>query len=299
MTFDQLRIFVVVARELNMRRAGEMLFLTQPAVSAAIHALETRYETKLFDRVGRGLELNAAGRSFLPEAQAVLARADEAQRVLDDLSCLLRGEVRIAASQTVASYWLPVRMARFTKAYPRLAVSLTTGNSTQAAAALMAGEADLAFVEGAVDEDLLQARRVGGDAFSLYSAPGHPLAGRPLDENDLREAVWVFREHGSGTRDHLEAALSGMGLTASDLSIRLEMPSNEAVLGAVEAGGLIAGVSDLAAASRVALGQLVRLDFALPSRDFRVLFHRARRRSHATATFEREICPTGPVRATA
>ena len=294
MTFDQLRIFVVVARELNMRRAGEVLFLTQPAVSAAIHALEVRYETKLFDRVGRGLELNAAGRSFLPEAQAVLARASEAQRVLDDLSGLLRGEVRIAASQTVASYWLPARMARFAQAHPRISVLLVTGNSTQAAAALVAGEADLAFVEGPVDDGLLQARRVGGDDFGLYAAPGHPLAGRPLDAGDLRQAIWVFREQGSGTRDHVEAALSAVGLAAGELSIRLDMPSNEAVLGAVEAGGLIAGVSELAAAPRVALGQLVRLDFALPSRDFRVLSHRARRPSHAAQAFEREVCGDAP-----
>lgn len=75
----------MVAETLNMTRAAERLHLAQPSVSAAIAALEQRHATRLFDRVGRRLELTEAGRLFLPEAQAVLARADAAGRLLDDL----------------------------------------------------------------------------------------------------------------------------------------------------------------------------------------------------------------------
>ena len=84
MTLEQLRIFITVAETLNMRRASELLHLTQPAVSAAIGALEARHGTRLLDRVGRRLELNAAGRAFLPEAHGVLARAEGARRVLEE-----------------------------------------------------------------------------------------------------------------------------------------------------------------------------------------------------------------------
>ena len=73
MTLEQLRIFVAVAERLHMTRAAEALHLTQSAVSAAVNALETRHGARLFDRVGRGLALNAAGTAFLPEARAVLA----------------------------------------------------------------------------------------------------------------------------------------------------------------------------------------------------------------------------------
>ena len=74
MTLEQLRIFVAVAERLHMTRAAEALNLTQSAVSAAVAALEARHGTQLFDRVGRGLALNAAGAAFLPEARAVLAQ---------------------------------------------------------------------------------------------------------------------------------------------------------------------------------------------------------------------------------
>jgi len=103
MTLEQLRIFVAVAERLHMTRAAEALHLTQSAVSAAVAALEARYGVRLFDRVGRGLALNATGAAFLPEARAVLAQAEAAEQALDDLAGLRRGTVRLFASQTIAA----------------------------------------------------------------------------------------------------------------------------------------------------------------------------------------------------
>ncbi len=285
MTLEQLRIFAAVAERLSMTRAAEMLHLSQPAVSAAIAALEERHATRLFDRVGRGIMLSDAGRLFLPEAQAVLARVAEAQRVLDDMAGLRRGALRIAASQTVASYWLPARMARFAAALPGIDLPLSVGNTAQAAAAVLAGEADLGFVEGRVDDPLLRAEPIGGDRLGLYVAPGHSLLGRRIDRVSLRAAAWVLREPGSGTREHFAGAIAGLGLSLSDLDIRLELPSNGAVLAAVEAGGLITAVSDLAAAPRLAAGSVTRLALDLGARAFTMLSHRERHRGRALEAF--------------
>ena len=81
--------------------------MTQSAASAAIAALETGLGTRLFDRVGRGIALTEAGRVLLPEAKAVLTRAKAAEKTLIDLAALTRGSLALAASQTVANYWLP------------------------------------------------------------------------------------------------------------------------------------------------------------------------------------------------
>lgn len=285
MTLDQLHIFVVVAEALNMTRAAERLNLTQPAVSAAIAALEERHATRLFDRVGRRLELTEAGRIFLPEARAVLARAEEARHALDDLAGLARGEVRIAASQTVATYWIPGRMARFAADNPGIHLTLAVGNTTQAAALVLKGEADLGFVEGEVEEPSLARQVVGGDRISLYVAATHPLARREVTRADLEAATWVLREPGSGTRDHLMAGLAKSGIAPASLRVRLELPSNGAVLEAMEAGGLVAAVSDLAATARVRDRRIRRLDWPLPERDFTMLTHRDRKPSRAIAAF--------------
>lgn len=287
MTLEQLRIFVTVAELLNMRAAAERLHLSQPAVSAAIAALEERHATRLFHRIGRGLELNEAGRAFLPAARSVLAKAADAIQVLDDLSGLVRGELHIAASQTVATYWLPGFLTRFAARYPAVRLDLRVSNTAQTAASVMDGEADLGFVEGRIDRAFsLHKHPVGGDDFRLYAAPGHPLAGRPVDREALLQAQWVLREEGSGTRDHLARCLKTVfQIDLADLDIRLVLPSNEAVLEGVASGGLISAVSDLAAASRVRAGLVEVLDCMLEKRAFHMLRHRERPLSSAAQAF--------------
>ena len=285
MTLEQLRIFVAVADCLNMTSAAQALNLTQPSVSAAIAALEGRHQLQLFDRVGRGLALSEAGRVFLPEARAVLACAQNAASALDDLAGLRRGTLRIAASQTVATYWLPARMARFSELWPAISLVLRVTNTKDAGAAVLAGNADLGFVEGEVNEPLLDHQLVGEDRLGVLARADHPLVASKLTEADLRDAAWVLREGGSGTRAHLAETLGKVGLGISDLNVRLELPSNGAVLEALAAGGMIGAVSELAAASRIAAGQIVRLDWPFPPREFTQLRHRARRMSSAAQAF--------------
>ena len=96
MTLEQLRIFVAVAEREHVTQAARALNMTQSATSAAITALESRYATRLFDRIGRRIALTEAGRLFLVEARAVLARAAAAERVLADLTDLKRGSLSMA-----------------------------------------------------------------------------------------------------------------------------------------------------------------------------------------------------------
>src|SRR6478736_7191889 len=125
MTLEQLRIFVAVAEREHLTQGARALNLTQSAVSSAIAALEARYATRLFDRIGRRIALTEAGRLFLIEARAVLARATAAEAVLSDLSGLARGSLALVASQTVANYWLPPVIQRFRHAHPGIAITLS------------------------------------------------------------------------------------------------------------------------------------------------------------------------------
>ncbi|HVJ54263.1 MAG TPA: LysR substrate-binding domain-containing protein [Aliidongia sp.] len=286
MTLEQLRIFVAVAERLHMTRAAEALHITQSAASAAVAALEERYGALLFDRVGRGLVLSEAGRLFLPEAKAVLGRADNARQVLDDLAGLKRGLVTIHASQTSATYWLPPRLARFARAYPQIELRLSIGNTAQVARAVMEGEAELGFVEGPVEEPSLAHARIASDRLTLVTAPSHRLVSvGTVTPDDLAAASWVLREPGSGTRAELEHALLAIGVDPARLNAVLVLPSNEAIAAAVSAGGLIAAVSELAVKSMVEIGRLCQPVFEFPERPFELLTHKERRRSRAAAAF--------------
>lgn len=284
MTLDQLRIFVAVAEREHVTRAAEALHLTQSTVSAAIAALETRHGVPLFHRVGRRIELTEAGRSVLPEALRVLAQAKATERVLAEFADLDHGTLAIAASQTIASYWLPERLAAFHRARPGIEMQVAIGNTSQVARAVIDGSAELGLVEGAVDEPALAATTVGADQLIIVAGSGAspPM---PIAAGDLLELIWVSREPGSGTRMQLEASLTRLGLDVSRLRIDLELPSNEAVLGAVEACVGIAGISKLVAAPRLRGGTLRELDVKLDYRSFQLLRHRERRPSRAARAF--------------
>lgn len=290
MTLEQLRIFVAVAERQHVTRAAAALNLAQSAASAAISALEAAHDTRLFDRVGRGIVLTEAGRAFLIEARAVLARAEAAERVLAGFGALERGSLVVHASQTIASYWLPRHLVSFRNAHPQIALSLHVGNTADVAAAVEERIAEIGFVEGAVDNAALLAEPIARDQLVVVVAPEHAWAGREaIPAHELATSGWVMREAGSGTRSAFEAALRDLGIDAVSLPVAMEMPTNEAVRAAVEAGMGAAALSGSVAAGSLEAGLLVAAGVALPPRTFSVVTHRERRPSPVGAAFLRHI----------
>lgn len=282
MTLEQLRIFVAVAERQHVTRAAEALHLSQSAVSSAVSAIEARFATRLFDRVGRRIELTDAGRIFLTEARAVLLRSASAEAVLADLAGLRRGTLRVQASQTIASHWLPRHLVSFRRRFPDIAISLAIGNTAEVAAAVLEGAAELGFVEGTVEDPALASLEVAEDELVLVTAPGHALASiHSVSSQDLIATDWVMREVGSGTRSAFEAALAPGGIDPASLRVVLEMPSNEAVRAAVEAGAGASVLSRSVVAPALLAGTLVAANYALPTRAFRVLRHKERYRTVA------------------
>jgi DNA-binding transcriptional LysR family regulator len=286
MTLEQLRIFIAVAEREHVTQAAKALNLTQSATSAAVAALETRYATKLFDRVGRRIILTQAGKLFLVEAKSVVARAEAAEKVLADLAGLERGSLTIGASQTAGNYWLPAIVHAYKSRFPGIAVSLQIGNTETVSADVAAGVADLGFIEGEIDDPALSVTPIADDEMVLVVAPSHPLAKRPLRPvSQITQANWVVREMGSGTRAVLESAVSKLGIEMCDLDIALELPSNEAVRGAVEAGSGITILSKLVVAASLKAKTLVALDVQLPKRRFFALRHNERYFTRAEREF--------------
>lgn len=282
MTLDQLRIFVAVAERGHVTRAADFLGISQSAASAAISALETRYGAKLFDRVGRGIELTESGRVFLREARAVIDRAAMARSVLEDLAGRATGAVSIAASQTIATYWLPRRLATFHTANPGVRLNVVIRNTRGVENAVVEGEANLGLVEGPTQHPALIRELIDRDKLVLVVSAGMPPPRVNANGRiDLRAINWVIRERGSGTRRGLEDLAFREGLTLDDLNIFLELPSNEAVREAIEAGAGATVISRHVVASAIAAGALSEIPIPLPEREYAMLRHRDR---HTTQT---------------
>ncbi|WP_417269656.1 MULTISPECIES: LysR family transcriptional regulator [Alphaproteobacteria] len=282
MTPEQLRVFVTVAEMEHMTRAAETLNMTQSTVSAAIAALETRHQVTLFDRIGRGIVLTEEGRAFLPEARAVLARLAEAEAMLLETRDLMRGHVRLVATQTIAGYWLPAKISAFRKLYPGIKITLGIGNTQAAVHEVLQGALDLALVEGAVNDTRLIKQQVGVDELCLVYAPN---GGKRFTNDTLQQAEWVLREPGSGTRSSADAALKELNLHFPKRDSGFVLPSNEAVMSAVEAGDGVTILSALVVERSLAIGILKEHKLGLPPRPFYTLRHRDHHVSRATQAF--------------
>lgn len=275
LTLEQLRIFIAVAERQHITQAAAVLNRTQSAVSAAISSLEKRHGVRLFDRLGRRIALTAAGKTFLEEAKELIARSRATEQVLADLAELKIGSLSLAASQTIGNYWLPPRLQRFIRSYPGVSIQLTIGNTQEVAAQVAAGDVDLGFVEGEVRDAALTMRAVDDDQLVIVAAPNMKIPRKP-DAAWLTAAPWVAREAGSGTREAFEAALKKFGVRIAERRIVLELPSNESVRAAVEAGAGLGIMSQLVVDSSIRSGALVALPLELTKRRFYSVRHKER-----------------------
>jgi len=287
MTLEQLRIFLAVAERQHLTEGAKAAHLSPSAATAAIQALEGRHGVKLFHRVARRLELSQAGREFLPQAQAVLSAAAAAEIALQELAGLKRGRLALAASQTLASHWLPPLLLRFAVAHPGVAIRLVEGNTATVAAAVLAGDVEIGCIEGAIDEPALAATPLADDWLVVVGAPQHPLSRRAeVKASELQASQWVMREPGSGTRALFEAAMRAAGLKPESLDVALTLPTNEAVCAAVAGSDCLTVVSELVALPYFQSGRLTRIAYALPPRRFALIRHKERFRSQAALAFE-------------
>ena len=252
-TLRQLEIFAAVMATGQIRAAAERLYLSQAAVSQAMVELADALALTLFRRDGRTLrptraayrlaELSAGPRATLGALPAQLHGTAEAK---------LAGPVHIAASSTIARYLLPERLAALAAHHPDLRLSQSSGNTTQVAARVARGEADLGFIEGPADREDLRATRWQTDRLVVIGAPGTP---RQWPLSDLHSACWVMREPGSGTRRVFEQRLALAGLAVPDAHLVLDDAG--AQVRAVAAGAGLACVSRAASYSAVAAGDIV------------------------------------------
>ncbi len=255
---DSLQLLLEVADSGSLGRAAVRHGLSQPAVSARVQAMERLVGFPLLTRSSRGSSLTPAGALLAEWARAVLQAAEVLDTGIDTLRSDRAGRLRVAASLTVAEHLLPSWLVRLAATHPDTAVSLDAGNSAQVAASVLAGAADLGFVEGPDLPVGLQEQVVAYDRLVVIVPRSHPWARRhkAIEAAELAATRLVQREPTSGTRTSLELALAAFAPFAVPL---LELSTSSGVRSAVAAGAGPAVLSDLAVRDDVAAGRLVQV----------------------------------------
>lgn len=252
----RLRVFRTVAHHLNFSRAAEELFLTQPAVTQQVKALEDEIGVPLFDRSGGRIALAPGGQVLLPFADKMKEISDQAFAAVAATSGEQAGELAIGASRTIGQYLLPNFIAGFIKANPRIRISARSGNTEAMLEALVARQIQLALIEGPDRRKDLRIEPFMQDHMVLVVPAGHEWADRDVEVEALKEQPLLMRELGSGSRRVVEKAIVAAGLKKKDLKIQMELDSTEGLLSAVEAGLGVTFVSRWAVRNHLSLGTL-------------------------------------------
>ena len=266
-TLKQLQVFLAVASHENVSLAADQLAMSQSAASTALKELEHRFGLRLFDRIGKRLQLNEQGIALRSKAAALIAGAFELENSLIGASDI--GELKVGATLTIGNYLAIGIMAAFMKEHPAAKVNLNVENTASIAAKVRNFELDIGLIEGELQEADLDVSYWREDELALFCAPDHPLATRnEIQDEDLLSADWIIREKGSGTRQAFDRAMTGI---LSNLKLRLELQHTEGIKRAVEAGLGIGCLSKITLAEAFKRGSLVPL--ACPHRNWTRQFY--------------------------
>jgi DNA-binding transcriptional LysR family regulator len=266
-TLRQLEVLVAIGRESSVSRAAEALSMTQSATSMALAELERQFNTRLFDRQGKRLQLNTEGRELLPRAMELLDRAQELESLLEGNSGA--GSLRIGATLTIGNYLATLLIGDYMRKNPGSRVELEVQNTSAIVEQVAHFRLDFGMIEGdSHHPDLLITPWVD-DELVIFAAPDHPLANKSdLQLQDLANEAWILRERGSGTRQVFDAALRHQ---LTNLNIKLELEHTEAIKRAVESGLGISCISRLALKDAFKRGSLVPLE--IPGLDLKRQFN--------------------------
>ena len=284
MDFDQLEIFLEVARLSSFSRAAEKRFRTQPAVSSQIRALEEEVGARLLDRSGGRVSLTAAGKLFFKYAEETIERRKTILTDIAETERVPRGEIVVGANEGTCLHILPDVFAQFKRDYPNVSVSIKRADYAKILESILENAVDFGVVSLPVNDNRLEAQRIHRDRLVVITAPGHPLAARKtVSVGDVAGYPLVLPRLGH-TRDALDALFYDHHVKPH---LAMELDSSELLKRFVAAGvgiGFIARSNieeDIRAKALVAL----TLDDVQITRDLALVFRKDKTLSRAARAF--------------
>jgi DNA-binding transcriptional LysR family regulator len=251
---ESMKMFVTVYEQKSFSRAAKLLHLSQPGVSLHIQNMENELGTKLFHRTPKLVKPTQAGEAFYHRAKQLLKLYEEARHEIQQLQNTVTGSLKIGASFTIGEYLLPKLLAEYAREYPSVGIEVTIANTEEITKAVQRSQFDIGLVEGEGAPADLQVLPFLKDELVLVASVGHPLALRKnITAEQLHDQVWIWREHGSGTRAYSDQLIEEWGLRIKHAYI---FSSSQGVKEAVMEGLGIAMLSRLIVDRELENGEL-------------------------------------------
>ncbi len=150
-TLSELHLLTVLAQEMNMRKAAEKLFVSQPALSQRLQYIEKQWGAKLFLRSRKGLTLTPEGELIIQFALDTIEKEEQVREAIQSLDSKVHGTLKIAVASIVGQNWLPKVLKRFVRRFPQAKISLITGWSSEILKSIYEGQVHVGIIRGTPD----------------------------------------------------------------------------------------------------------------------------------------------------
>ncbi|WP_019242803.1 MULTISPECIES: LysR family transcriptional regulator [Bacillus] len=231
---QQLSVFVKVVELKSFSRAAEDLYMTQPAVSQYIQSLEQVIGMRLLERTNKIISLTRAGEIVYVKGKEILNLYGRMQRLLEDLSNDVNGEISIGASYTYGEYQLPHIIAKMKELYPNITPNITIANTKEILEMVNNYSLDIGIIEGEIRKQReIKIVHFAEDTLNIVAAPDYHLPNDTVSIKDLEKEMWIVREHGSGTREATEKLFQKLNINPA---LKMEFGSTQVIKESVEAG---------------------------------------------------------------
>ena len=218
-----LRYFETIAETGHVGRAAKKLFRTQPALTGAVRRLEETLGTPLFERVGRGIRLTAAGAALQVRARALRIASEDAVREIGELGKGLSGVVRAGAVPTVARFLLPALCRELLHEAPGVTFRTLIGHDDLLRRTLQGGDLDLIVSFIAHEDETTTSHAILEDECVVVASRAHPIFRKKPRMKDLLDYRWVLAGAGVATRAWLEHAFGSRGLPGPAVQIETNL----------------------------------------------------------------------------
>ena len=257
MELRQLETFCAVVRSGSFSRAAEEMYLSQPAVSLHIKALESELGVMLFERSGRSVRLTQPGELFHEYAVRIIQLLQEAHQTLSETASGEKGRIVVGAGATTTIFTLPPVLQTLRSDHSGIEVIIRSGTSREVARMVRAGEVDLGLVTSPVGEENLITCILQEDKVVAVVGRDHPLASAQcVTLAEFAQEPLILFVRGSGFRSYLDAVFAGQGITPQ---VQMELDNVEAIKALVEIGLGASLVPEVAVRSEISDGRLVPL----------------------------------------
>ncbi|GAA4877630.1 LysR family transcriptional regulator [Paenibacillus vulneris] len=279
------RAFYWTAKEQNLSRAAERLYITQPSVSHAIKQLETELAVTLFYRGAKGVRLSEEGQLLFTQVEQAFQFIESGERQIAEFNNLTRGELRLGSSDSLCKYFLLPSLGRFCNDFPQIRLDLVHGTTPEIIQHVKEGRIDFGIVRMPVEDSSLKVFETITVQDCFVAGPRYfPLAQQELSLTELTAYPLILFSRNSSSRRFIQDFGQAHGVA---IEPEIELASVDLLIEFAKAGLGISFVTKQFVQAELEAGKLaeIKLKERIPERKIGIALLKNRRLSAATRTF--------------